>query len=116
MGFSCTCGLVNVSRGHETALHATPGHEQPRQGTHGRAAPATRRGHAGPAARHARPCALLAAMGTARFEQRGHRRGLNRGLVGRVQGKTPEREGGRKGGSPETDDGRRGGHERRQHR
>jgi hypothetical protein len=55
LGFSCTCGLVNVSRGHETTLPATPGHEQPRRDTHGRAAPATRRGHAALAVRHAGP-------------------------------------------------------------
>ena len=96
------------------ARAATPGHA--RASCTGHTSRACRAGRAPRrAARHDRLCALLAATDTARFEQRGHGRGLNRGLVGRVQGKTPERERG-KGGSPETNDGRRGGHERRQHR
>jgi hypothetical protein len=122
LGFSCTCGLVNVSRGHETTLPATPGHEQPRRDTHGRAAPATRRGHAALAVRHAGPhattgCAHCWPRRTLLASSREATGGVSTGVwLGAYRGKRRrEREGG-KGGSPETDDGRRGGHERRQHR
>jgi hypothetical protein len=81
------------------ARAATPGHA--RASCTGHTSRACRAGRAPRrAARHDRLCALLAATDTARFEQRGHGRGLNRGLVGRVQGKTPERERGGKEAHP----------------
>jgi hypothetical protein len=126
------CGLVNVSRDHETALHVAPGHEQLRRGAHGRAAPAARRGHATSAA--GKPRRLHATPGrtnrACRGQQvaapraRGHWEvGLGRAREPPMNGRRASKlrvPGGRKkmkGSSPTpAEDDRRGGYERRARR